>query len=402
MNRMHLVAGLSLFSSVCSLAAAQTVTVEVIPMGLTALDMSPDGRWVVGGADQDGNGLQDGTYRYDTVTGTTLILPGPGTDATAVSDDGSVILGNMPDPNDGVQVAAIWTEVGGWQSLGWLPDSLNCPSRSSGYELSGDGTIATGLSWDGCSGRGFRWTQATGMVELEPLANGSNRCSVMSADGSVMGGFAQGSFSRTPAMWDGTTTDGMLLDPPDGDVVGEVQGISDDGTVLLGNWAGDAYMWTESGGVEILGAGSIIPTWNGIACDIADDGTIIGFDTFLQSRLAWIKPAGSPDLIRLNNFVLDNGGTIPSGVGLAIATRCSADGSKVIGHAFFQGAWIVNIEGNPCPADLDGDTSVGFGDLVQLLAAWGPCPGCDADLDDDDEVGFGDLVQLLAAWGPCP
>lgn len=31
-----------------------------------------------------------------------------------------------------------------------------------------------------------------------------------------------------------------------------------------------------------------------------------------------------------------------------------------------------------CPADLDGTGDVGFSDVLQLLAAWGPCAGCDA------------------------
>lgn len=54
-----------------------------------------------------------------------------------------------------------------------------------------------------------------------------------------------------------------------------------------------------------------------------------------------------------------------------------------------------------CPADIDDDGVVGFGDLVSLLAAWGPCPGCPEDIDGDDVVGFNDLVTLLADWGPC-
>ena len=54
-----------------------------------------------------------------------------------------------------------------------------------------------------------------------------------------------------------------------------------------------------------------------------------------------------------------------------------------------------------CPADLDGDGAVGIVDLLQLLAAWGPCPGCTADLDGDGVVGILDFVDLLAAWGPC-
>jgi hypothetical protein len=42
-----------------------------------------------------------------------------------------------------------------------------------------------------------------------------------------------------------------------------------------------------------------------------------------------------------------------------------------------------------CPFDLDGDDTVGIGDLLALLAAWG------------DPWTIGDLLDLLAAWGPC-
>ena len=55
--------------------------------------------------------------------------------------------------------------------------------------------------------------------------------------------------------------------------------------------------------------------------------------------------------------------------------------------------------GNDCPEDLDGDGSVGSGDLAILLAAWGSTGA--ADLDGSGTVGSGDLAVLLAAWGPC-
>jgi len=54
-----------------------------------------------------------------------------------------------------------------------------------------------------------------------------------------------------------------------------------------------------------------------------------------------------------------------------------------------------------CNADLDGDNVVGFSDLVQMLSAWGPCPGCPEDLGGDGSVGFADLVLLLSVFGPC-
>jgi len=55
-----------------------------------------------------------------------------------------------------------------------------------------------------------------------------------------------------------------------------------------------------------------------------------------------------------------------------------------------------------CVGDTDASGDVGFGDLVTLLATWGPCPGCPADFNGNDVVDFDDLVSLLANWGPCP
>jgi hypothetical protein len=55
-----------------------------------------------------------------------------------------------------------------------------------------------------------------------------------------------------------------------------------------------------------------------------------------------------------------------------------------------------------CLADLDGDGVVGISDLLDLLAAWGPCGECPADINGDGDVGIADLLALLAGWGPCP
>jgi T5SS/PEP-CTERM-associated repeat protein len=61
---------------------------------------------------------------------------------------------------------------------------------------------------------------------------------------------------------------------------------------------------------------------------------------------------------------------------------------------------LVNL--TSCPGDIDGSGSVGFVDLLHLMAAWGPCDGCREDLDGDGAAGMSDLLILLAAWGPCP
>jgi hypothetical protein len=53
-----------------------------------------------------------------------------------------------------------------------------------------------------------------------------------------------------------------------------------------------------------------------------------------------------------------------------------------------------------CVADLDGDETVGFGDLVLILSAWGDT-GRPEDLDANGIVDFDDLLLVLDAWGPC-
>lgn len=52
------------------------------------------------------------------------------------------------------------------------------------------------------------------------------------------------------------------------------------------------------------------------------------------------------------------------------------------------------------PRDVDGDESLGLGDIVSLLAAWGPCSPslvCPADVDGDGAVDLEDLLLVLAA-----
>ncbi|MCP3904887.1 MAG: right-handed parallel beta-helix repeat-containing protein [Planctomycetes bacterium] len=56
-----------------------------------------------------------------------------------------------------------------------------------------------------------------------------------------------------------------------------------------------------------------------------------------------------------------------------------------------------------CPADLDGSDDVGFGDILAIIAAWGPCGvPCPEDLSGNGDVDFADILAVIGAWGVCP
>ncbi len=113
---------------------------------------------------------------------------------------------------------------------------------------------------------------------------------------------------------------------------------------------------------------------------------------------------GGPPLGNFDNFgnsVISLGDHDGDGVGdLAVGAIGDDDGGSARGAV-----WVLFLDGVPapgkCPADLNGDGSVGILDLLALLAAWGSNPGGPPDFDGDGTVGILDLLTLLANWGPC-
>jgi uncharacterized membrane protein len=299
---------------------ATTTAQQFIPVpGASSVnDITPDGTMVVGSG--SGGAFY---WRWQTEPAPTYI--GEST-AVAVSDDGTVILGHMNDPILGITVAGRWTLATGWVSMGTLG---TCGSGSSPSDLSADGTMAVGLTWNGCSGRGFLWDTTTGMVELMNLENGNNRASAISGDGSTIGGFAQGTSSRTPAYWDPNGT-GAVLDPLFG---GEVNGFTEDGSTSVGTlyfsggWY-SAYLRTSDGTITELGA--LNPgMMAGVANDISEDAqTIAGNDTAGLSKQAWVWRAGE-GIVSLNDRLTALGE--PSLPAISTCVALSDDGSVVVG-----------------------------------------------------------------------
>ena len=132
-----------------------------------------------------------------TTTGVTNLgaLPGKtNTAAFSMSSNGSTIVGtcsNTDAERNPIQSLAFrWTSATGIVSLGTLPGDTD----SECYEVSNDGTVVAGVSWNTQNGllHAFRWTSATGMVKL-----GQFRVTGMSTDGAVISGTRLNDFGET-------------------------------------------------------------------------------------------------------------------------------------------------------------------------------------------------------------
>lgn len=76
------------------------------------------------------------------------------------------------------------------------------------------------------------------------------------------------------------------------------------------------------------------------------------------------------------------------------ATLTPADDDQV---EWGSGVFVARAMPTGDPADVDGDGTVGFGDLLAVLAAFGTAGG-PADVDGSGTVDFGDLLAVLAAF----
>ena len=308
-------AGLAVLALCATTASAQQFV--TLDPGWSVNDISSDGEWVVG----DGHGGPF-VWRWKVDPQPTLI---GGVTAVAISNDGTYVAGSFEDLQLGT-VPGRWSQATGWVSLGLTPQACGIGSAS---DISADGKSIVGLVWvNGCDARAFLWREGIGAVPMDSLANGTNRATCINGTGDRIGGFAQGSFSRTPAFWsvDGT---GSTYDI---NVIGETFGFNEDGSLALLSADQDALIQDSVGNVNNIGrlnAGNL--NWSGRPADVTQDGfVVVGHDVSGLAREGWIWTPN--DGIRSANDRLADVGLVGTPF-IQDVTGVSEDGSVFVGNA---------------------------------------------------------------------
>lgn len=212
-------------------------------------------------------------------------LGGSYSNANAVSDDGSTVVGTAYT-SDQHNHAFVWkaaTET--------MVNIDTLYAYSTATKVSDDGSVVAGYGYGNASNGVFRWTEATGMVDVGSLGGTSTNLYAMNGDGSVLVGYsytennAEAHAYRYVASTSTMTDLGTL-----GGTYSSARDLSADGSVVIGSSSDAAnvahgFVWTEATGMTTVEewvenqGGSIGEVTTQTAEFISDDGKVIVGET---------------------------------------------------------------------------------------------------------------------------
>lgn len=329
-----------------ALTAATTLTLKVIPVegNCMPLGISANGDHVVGRVGDQEN--QTGFYY-------------------SVSKDSSYMMtmnSQLWDATDSGTLcgAAMNMDIldmvsGYWQNNQWVTLGQGAsPLSSTAHSMSQSASVIVGKQTpleDNYGARAYKWTNATG-VTLIGLPNSNSTAYAVSADGSTIGGWQESLegetdwCDRNPVIWkNGVMTRlnagaGQWISP------GEVDNLSQDGTIAVGEWDAGQFVWTEAAGMTLIG--TLPGDWNASALGISDSGLAVGFSSLGMQRTAtaWTAQTG---LQPLASYFSSLGCTVPDGWLLQQANGISADGQTITGFGRAPGTtgligWVAKLE----------------------------------------------------------
>jgi len=315
--------------------------------------------------------------------------------ATAISDDGSVVVGagNYSATGDTVifesgdeptTEAFRWESSTGMVGLGFPSDPIFPGRVSNALGVSANGAVVVGVTLQG----GFRWDESDGLIAFQHFSNVAD----VSASGEAIAA-NRNSSSIEAIREDGNSSIGLGSLP--GHFGSVAHGISSDGAVVVGStWfsQGRAFRWDAAGGMIDLGdlpghADSLV------ARHASADGSVV---------VGWA--AGVP---------LTTGGRIPhaafrwdaqhgmtslgflEGGDVSKAQDVSADGSVVVGEGEIDNvrvAFIWDAEHGMRRLD-DALEALGVD-----LTGWSLSSATGVSADGSTIVGFGNGPNGLEAW----
>lgn len=316
-----------------------------------ATAVSSDGSVVVGTATTPAGNRQ--AFRWSAqgdVVGLGFLPGGTSSVATSVSANGAVIVGDGDATNSEPptpSAAFRWTAEAGMQRIDPLPGSYLCVAGG----VSGDGSVVVGSCLQ-TGNTAYRWTASTGSIGLGRFGGGSNQQSTavaISRDGAVIVGAGHPVLTGA-VMWtaDGSST---ILGKLPGDTEATATAVSGDGSVVVGasmDNAGNqrAFRWTQQTGMVDLG-NSINGLLGSVATSVSGNGGIIvgwGPTASGDAALIWDAEHG---LRLLDAALLADYQTQITGWKLSRATAISDDAHTIAGYGTNpQGqteAWVVTL-----------------------------------------------------------
>lgn len=276
-----------------------------------------------------------------------------------VSADGSTVVG-YSDSILGEEPFR-WTWSGGLQGLGVLPREPQTAINSNAVGVNTDGSVVVGYSHT----RGFRWTEAEGLVNISDLGGGVllDFPRDLSDDGStIVGRIDTGSGYAYARVAGGGVTELIESSHPSATSMA-VDAISGDGSTVVGQLGTGSdptidpyrmFRWTAEDGMvasEDL-PGSLFATG---ANDVSADGSVVvgaGWNGSSTRPLVWREGEAVELLIGPTGFP-------PIGSAFGV----SADGSVIVGNAGFAGSAALRA--------FVWDESNGMRQLETVLAALG-------------------------------
>jgi len=404
-NLLSFVIGLACAASAASAFANATFKIIWSSDENGATAVSDDGSVIVG-FNEDG---YDQPARWAANGAMTTLSTDHGS-AQDVSADGSVIVGyTFPGLFPTSQAAFRWTAADG---LVELDNPLNDVNAGIASGVSGDGSVIVGgtSSYFASRAEAFRWTTQTGTIGLGDLAGGDfwSYASDISRDGAVIVGSAISWSGKEAFRW--TNEGGMvgLGDLPGGVFFSEAYATSADGSVVVGSssagFATEAFRWTEATGM--VGLGHLPGGYASRAAAVSADGSVVvGYDqinpTGFQRAFYW---TGALGMVDLRDLLISQGAQDLDGVSLASADGISSDGRTIVGKGFSlagSSVWIATMGPPITPGDINADGVVNTLDLARLTDNLGMRAAAtlfDGDLTGDGRISLADLVALRNHW----